>query len=106
RVDRGLAEARTDRPLLGDLDGQGQRTALDERRELGRLLLREATRDRRRATRDAHVARDVRADLGRRDDLVVEHDRDTSLRVTEGAARGLARDPLPLGATRLPEVDL
>ncbi len=104
-VDGGGAERRTDGPLFDDLDGEGQRAALDEQREIAGLVGAEGAGDLRGAGREAHVAADGRGDLGRGDDPVVEDDGDPPPFVLSGMAGGFAGHPGPVPARALVEVE-
>src|SRR5699024_7358409 len=56
--------------------------------------------------RHTDLTADLRVDLGRRDDLVVEHDRHAALRVTDGVTGGLTGQLRPLLAALATEVDV
>ncbi len=97
-VDRLGAERRPDDPLLDDADGHRKRTALDQDGQVLGLVRGEVAGDLRATTGHADAALDLRDDLGRGDDLLVQHDRDPAVRCTHlrtGGLRGQAAPRVP-----------
>src|SRR5690606_20453787 len=95
---------RADHPLLDDLHGDGERTALDEGREVLGLLGAEVAGDLRGPAGDADAAGHALGHLRRGDDLAVQDDRDAPL-VADGAG-DLGGQLLPDLAALALEVDV
>lgn len=89
------AEGGADGALFDGLDGYGEGAAVDEQGQFAGLFGGEVPGDLRGSAGDAGAAGHARVDLWRRDDLVVEDDRDAAGGVAGRGARGLPGQAAP-----------